>query len=209
MRKAYTDSLKVLEADIQHANTLEGVGNSSICPVMLHVRLFIHALTCMATEFSREYDGACLQMRLSFNPAVHIFLFLVPWTDCSLAGALGLMRILIYKVYVDGTTTMSTHERKEEECGICMEMSSKVVLPSTHAMCLGCYRLLVPSCVLVLGNIIISDSWSLWISRRCGVTEMQCMNRETIIDVNTYSMIYLDRVALDSQVVFFLYSSTN
>eukprot|EP00494_Astrolonche_serrata_P006144 UN06161 len=106
------------------------------------------------------------------------------------------MRILIYKVYVDGTTTMSTHERKasikefyavifpsllqlqrgitdmedkkqkavcmeryrrrdedetsslsdvdaerEEECGICMEMNSKVVLPNcTHAMCLRCYQ---------------------------------------------------------------------
>uniref|UniRef100_A0A452YJY9 Zinc finger C3HC4 RING-type domain-containing protein n=1 Tax=Aegilops tauschii subsp. strangulata TaxID=200361 RepID=A0A452YJY9_AEGTS len=150
----------------------------------------------MATEFPREYDGACLQMRLSFSPAAHIFLFLVQWTDCSLAGALGLMRILIYKVYVDGTTTMSTHERKasikefyavifpsllqlqrgitdmedkkqkavcmeryrrrdedetsslsdvdaerEEECGICMEMNSKVVLPNcTHAMCLRCYQ---------------------------------------------------------------------
>ncbi|XP_023158045.1 E3 ubiquitin-protein ligase AIRP2 isoform X1 [Zea mays] len=171
MRKAYRDSIKVLEADIQHANTL-------------------------ASEFPRDYDGACLQMRLSYSPAAHIFLFLVQWTDCSLAGALGLLRILIYKVYVDGTTTMSTHERKssikefyavifpsllqlqrgitdvedkkqkavcmekyrkkdedgrdtlsdidverEEECGICMEMNSKVVLPNcTHAMCIRCYQ---------------------------------------------------------------------
>ena len=39
-----------------------------------------------------------------------------------------------------------------------------------------------------------------------GVAEMQSMNGETIVDVNTYSMIYLDRDALDSQVVlvFFL-----
>jgi hypothetical protein len=39
-----------------------------------------------------------------------------------------------------------------------------------------------------------------------GVAEMQSMNRETIIYVNTYSMIYLDTDALDSQVVlmFFL-----
>jgi hypothetical protein len=51
-----------------------------------------------ASEFPREYDGACLQMRLSYSPAAHIFLFLVQWTDCSLAGALGLLRILIYKV---------------------------------------------------------------------------------------------------------------
>jgi hypothetical protein len=89
---------------------------------------------------------------MSYSPAASFLLFLVQWTDCSLAGALGLLRILIYKVlfcarvvsisqlmvssadcasvlressclnlcfgwfcvqvYVDGTTTMSTHERK-------------------------------------------------------------------------------------------------
>ncbi|KAG5622603.1 hypothetical protein H5410_007821 [Solanum commersonii] len=171
MRKSFKDSLKVLEADIQHANTL-------------------------ASDFPREYDGACLQMRMSYSPAAHLFLFLVQWTDCHLAGALGLLRILIYKVYVDGTTTMSVHERKasirefyaviypsllqlergvtdsedkkqkavcqeryrrrddedyrqssdsdierEDECGICMEMNSKIVLPKcNHALCLKCYR---------------------------------------------------------------------
>ncbi|XP_021599656.1 E3 ubiquitin-protein ligase AIRP2 isoform X2 [Manihot esculenta] len=171
MRKSFKDSLKLLEADIQHANTL-------------------------ASDFPRDYDGACVQMRMSYSPAAHLFLFLVQWTDCHLAGALGLLRILIYKVYVDGTTTMSTHERKasirefyaviypsllqlqrgvtdtedkqqkaacmerfrrrddeecrqhtdadierEEECGICLEMNSKIVLPNcNHAMCLKCYR---------------------------------------------------------------------
>lgn len=30
---------------------------------------------------------------------------------------------------------------REEECGICMEMNSKVVLPTcSHAMCMKCYR---------------------------------------------------------------------
>ncbi|KAJ6769815.1 E3 UBIQUITIN-PROTEIN LIGASE RNF8-LIKE [Salix purpurea] len=65
-----------------------------------------------ASDFSRDYDGACLQMRMSYAPAASLFLFLFQWTDCHLAGALGLLRILIYKVYVDGTTTMLTHERK-------------------------------------------------------------------------------------------------
>ncbi|URE15648.1 hypothetical protein MUK42_12211 [Musa troglodytarum] len=167
MRKSFKDSLKVLEADIQHANSL-------------------------ASDFPREYDGACLQMRMSYSPAAHLFLFLVQWTDCNLAGALGLLRVLIYKVYVDGKTTMSIQERKasikefygvifpsliqlqkgitdmedkkqksicveryrrredddkqqlseidverEEECGICMETNSKVVLPNCgHAMCI-------------------------------------------------------------------------
>ena len=30
---------------------------------------------------------------------------------------------------------------REEECGICMEMNSKFVLPNcSHAMCMKCYR---------------------------------------------------------------------
>ncbi|KAJ4785281.1 RING/U-box superfamily protein [Rhynchospora pubera] len=87
MGKSFKDSLKVLEADIQHANSL-------------------------ASEFKREYDGACLQMRMAYSPVAHFLLFLFQWTDCSLAGTLGLLQILIYKVYLDGTTTMSTHERK-------------------------------------------------------------------------------------------------
>ena len=33
------------------------------------------------------------------GPAAQFFLFLVQWTDCHLAGALGLLRILIYMVY--------------------------------------------------------------------------------------------------------------
>jgi len=37
-------------------------------------------------------------MRLSYSPIAHLFLFLVQWTDCHLAGALGLLRILIYMV---------------------------------------------------------------------------------------------------------------
>ncbi|KAJ7546596.1 hypothetical protein O6H91_08G045800 [Diphasiastrum complanatum] len=158
--KSFKESLKSLEADIQHANTL--------------------ALDC-----PRDFDGACIQMRLSYSPVAQFFLFLVQWTDCSLAGALGLLRILIYKVYMDGTTTMSTYEWKaslqqfyayvypslqqleggiidtnyvkqrvvcmdrykrlsdeessymseidlerEKECGICMETNAKVALPS-------------------------------------------------------------------------------
>ncbi|XP_037469941.1 uncharacterized protein LOC119342197 isoform X4 [Triticum dicoccoides] len=41
-------------------------------------------------------------MRMSYSPTMRIFLFLMKWTNCSLAGT----------VYVDGTTTMSTHDRK-------------------------------------------------------------------------------------------------
>ncbi|XVF13383.1 hypothetical protein REPUB_Repub08aG0203500 [Reevesia pubescens] len=65
-----------------------------------------------ASDYPREYNGPYLQMRLSYSPVAQFFLFLVQWTDCHLASALGLLRILIYKPYADGKTTMSIHERK-------------------------------------------------------------------------------------------------
>ncbi|KAK4392307.1 E3 ubiquitin-protein ligase AIRP2 [Sesamum angolense] len=75
MRKSFKDSLKALEADIQHANTL-------------------------ASDYSREYDGACLQMRLSYSPVLTF----------SFSCFNGLIVALL--VYGDGKTTMSVYERK-------------------------------------------------------------------------------------------------
>ncbi|XP_023636552.1 uncharacterized protein LOC17883162 isoform X2 [Capsella rubella] len=197
MRKSFKDSLKALEADIQFANTL-------------------------ASEYPEEYDGGCVQMRLSYSPAAPLFLFLLQWTDCHFAGALGLLRILIYKAYVDGKTTMSLHERKasirefydvlfpsllqlhggitdvearkqkeicdkryrkkdrtdkgkmseidlerEEECGICLEIRNKVVLPTcNHSMCMNCYRnwrARSQSCPFCRGSLKRVNSGDLWI----------------------------------------------
>ncbi|XP_074295028.1 E3 ubiquitin-protein ligase AIRP2-like isoform X2 [Silene latifolia] len=176
MRKSFRESIKALEADIQFANTL-------------------------ASEYRRQPGGACFQMRLSYSPASCLFRFLVQWTDCYLAGALGLLRVLIYicrlvQTYADGKNTMYVHEKKasirqfygvifpsllqlqtgipdledrkqkepcavryrrydahergkrtelekelEEECGICMEMNKKVVLPNCcHSLCFKCYQ---------------------------------------------------------------------
>eukprot|EP00475_Leptophrys_vorax_P010637 TRINITY_DN17226_c0_g1_i1.p1 TRINITY_DN17226_c0_g1~~TRINITY_DN17226_c0_g1_i1.p1 ORF type:complete len:316 (+),score=2.28 TRINITY_DN17226_c0_g1_i1:476-1423(+) len=87
-RDTFKESLKALEADVQHANTL------------------------MAGDMLRDYDGAYLQMRLGFSPLAPLLLFLVRWTDCSLAGALGLLRVLVFKVHKNGRSTAASHERK-------------------------------------------------------------------------------------------------
>ncbi|XP_057476501.1 E3 ubiquitin-protein ligase AIRP2-like isoform X2 [Actinidia eriantha] len=215
MRKSFKDSLKALEADIHHANTL-------------------------ASDYPREYDRACLQMRLSYSPCAHIFLFLVRWTDCHLAGALGLIRILIYKAYEDGETSMSLHERKasirefygvifpsllqlqrgitdvedrkqremcaakykrrdemdkgklseidterEEECGICLEMNSKVVLPKcSHSMCMTCYRnwrARSQSCPFCRDSLKRVNSGDLWIyTSSCDVADLSSIAKENL-----------------------------
>ncbi|KAL7136255.1 hypothetical protein ABFS83_10G017600 [Erythranthe nasuta] len=216
MRNSFKESLKALEADIQHANTL-------------------------ASDYPKEYDGACLQMRLSYSPCAHIFLFLVQWTDCHLAGALGLIRILIYKAYEDGKTTMYIHERKasirefygvifpslvqlnggisdaeerkqreicaskygrkddvmdkgklseieierEEECGICMEMKTKVVLPScSHSLCIKCYRdwwTRSQSCPFCRDSLKRMNSNELWIyPSNCDIIDLSLFAKENL-----------------------------
>ncbi|XP_022934476.1 uncharacterized protein LOC111441644 isoform X1 [Cucurbita moschata] len=218
MRKSFKDSLKALEADIQFANTL-------------------------ASDYPKEYGGACLQMRLSYSPAAQFFLFFVQWTDCHLAGALGLLRILIYKAYEDGKTTMSIQERKaslkefygvifpslvllqrgtndiedrqhreayaakykrkdqldkgkiseidlerEEECGICMELNSKVVLPTCcHSMCMKCYRswrARSQSCPFCRDSLRRVNSGDLWI----------CTSSTEIVDLPFISSENLKRL---------------
>eukprot|EP00850_Spirogloea_muscicola_P021904 SM000267S09855 [mRNA] locus=s267:132513:134519:+ [translate_table: standard] len=115
--RAFRDSLKALEADVQHANTLTVLKNTSsqmsdCCIPALAACLTAAVLIFRAMDHPREHQGARLQMRLSYSPAAHMFLFLVQWADCSLAGALGLLRVLIHYVYLDGTTTMPTQDRR-------------------------------------------------------------------------------------------------
>ncbi|TVU30513.1 hypothetical protein EJB05_22142 [Eragrostis curvula] len=202
MRK-FQDSVKALEADIEHANVL-------------------------ASEFLRDYDGSVIQMRMAYSAVAH---FLVQWADCRLAGKLGLLKVMLYKVstpalprgrlvqavlcffgfvacsrptgcsvsrslamqqvYKDGSTALPDWEReasvrefygvifpsllqlpsgiteldekkqrrlclkkfrrdeklsevdteRELECGICLEVNRKIVLPDcAHALCMRCFE---------------------------------------------------------------------
>ncbi|CAH2069492.1 unnamed protein product [Thlaspi arvense] len=211
-----------LEADIQHANTL-------------------------ALDYPREKDGARVQMRLSYSPAAQFLLFLVQWTDCHLAGALGLLRVLIYMTYADGKTTMSVYERKasirefyavifpsllqlqkgitdledrkqkevcsmryrkkdetekcefseiemerEEECGICMEMNSMVVLPNcTHSLCIKRGR--SQSCPFCRDSLKRVESCELWMF----LDKTDTVNLSAIVRENQKRLfVYIEKLPL-------------
>ncbi|KZV39966.1 hypothetical protein F511_15628 [Dorcoceras hygrometricum] len=86
----YKDSLKVLEADIQHANSL-------------------------AAAIPKAKGGARLQMKLVYSDLAGLLLYLFQWMDCSctcfLTSYLNLFHVLVYKVYTDDRP-ISTHGRK-------------------------------------------------------------------------------------------------
>ncbi|MED6207133.1 hypothetical protein PIB30_033049 [Stylosanthes scabra] len=89
-RLPYHDSLKLLEADIQHANSL-------------------------AAAIPRTKGGTVLQMKLVYNQLAPLVLLFLQWMDCSCASFLhrylNLFHIVIYKVHSDGRN-MSSHGRK-------------------------------------------------------------------------------------------------
>ncbi|KAI3919263.1 hypothetical protein MKW98_030399 [Papaver atlanticum] len=194
-RFSYKETLKVLEADIQYANTL-------------------------ASAIPRAKGGACLQMKIAYNHLTPFFLFLLQWIDstcaCLVPCCSNLVHILVYKVYADGRTSFASDGRKatikdfyavilpslqqlqtnlveidstfeknlckeifdrmkfndinldrEDECGICMETCTKMVLPNCcHSMCINCYHdwnTRSESCPFCRGSLKRVSSGDLWV----------------------------------------------
>ncbi|GLT38370.1 hypothetical protein SLA2020_126260 [Shorea laevis] len=200
-KSSFRESLKALEADIQHANSL-------------------------AASLPRDYGGDCIQMRLSYSPLAPFVLFLIEWMDYScmdtLPSFLGLLHILVYKAYVDGVPALSSKERKatlrefyaviypslrllesefielennqkrsqcmevlnrkgvkdrrklsdrdmerDDECEICMENCSKMVLPNCgHELCISCFHdwnTRSQSCPFCRSSLKRVNSTDLWV----------------------------------------------
>ncbi|RLN38633.1 zinc finger CCCH domain-containing protein 69-like [Panicum miliaceum] len=228
MRK-FQDSVKALEADIEHANAL-------------------------ASEFLRDYDGSFIQMRMAYSAVAH---FLVQWTDCKLAGALGLLKVMLYKVYADGSSALPDWEReasirefygvifpsllqlpsgitelddrkqrrlclkkfrsrdeelsevdteRELECGICLEVNRKVVLPDcAHTLCMRCFEdwnAKSKSCPFCRACLEEVKPGRLWVyTDDSDVVDMDTLTRENIrrlfMYINKLPLVVLHVVDLD------------
>ncbi|XP_050375123.1 E3 ubiquitin-protein ligase AIRP2-like [Argentina anserina] len=195
-KSCFAESIKALEADIQHANSL-------------------------AASLPRDYGGDCIQMRWSYSPFAPLFLYFIEWMDYSctdiLPNYLGLLHILVYKVHVDGVPSISSKEQKisirefygviypylrqlegefnelennkrsqkrmedwknlsdndldrDDECGICMENYANMVLPNCgHSMCITCFHdwnARSQSCPFCRGNLKRVNSTDLWVLTR-------------------------------------------
>ncbi|XP_009596915.1 E3 ubiquitin-protein ligase AIRP2-like [Nicotiana tomentosiformis] len=240
---SFRESIKALEADIQHANT-------------------------MAAALPRDLDGDCVQMKVSYGFLAPFLLFLIEWMDYScldnLATCLGLLHILVYRVYVDGIPTISPQERKatirefyaiiypslkqlegnlvelmkendkitqlshtwngegveekrqscksiqrEEECDICMETGSKVVLPNCgHSMCAVCFHdwyIRSQSCPFCRGSLQRVSSGDLWVlTSDCDVVDSTILGQENL----RRFYLYIDKLPLavpDTNVMLYDY----
>ncbi|XP_021855211.2 E3 ubiquitin-protein ligase AIRP2 [Spinacia oleracea] len=219
------ESLKVIEADIQHANIL-------------------------AASIPRNKSGNWLQMKLVHNDLAPLILYLLQWIDCSctclLPSCLNLFYVVVYKVNSDGRPDISSYGRRatlrefyavilpylqrlhgnlselddvanvsnsselavrkiaqesrklsdidfdrEDECGICLEPCTKMVLPNCcHSMCINCYRdwnLRSESCPFCRGSIKRVQSGDLWVLT-CGtdVVDPKTVMKEDILRLYLY-----------------------
>lgn len=98
---------------------------------------------------------------------------------------------------------------REEECGICMEMNSKVVLPNcTHNMCLRCYQdwnSRSQSCPFCRDNLKKTDPGDLWIY----VEDQDVVDLETVSRENLRRLfMYINKLPLIvPDVIFSIYDS--
>jgi hypothetical protein len=86
---------------------------------------------------------------------------------------------------------------REEECGICMEMSSKVVLPKcSHSMCMKCYRdwrTRSESCPFCRDSLKRVNSCDLWIyTSSTDIIDLSSISRENLMRL----LKYIDKLPL-------------
>ncbi|EXB90586.1 hypothetical protein L484_008183 [Morus notabilis] len=170
-RPSYQDSLKILEADIQHANMLAG-------------------------SIPRGKGGISLRMKLvrsDGRPNVSSY-----GRKATIAVILPSLKRLHCDLSEDTTHERRSHNlemavrkisdadlEREDECGICLEPCTKMVLPNCcHAMCINCYHdwnTRSESCPFCRGSLKRVNSEDLWVLT-CGndVVDTQSALKEDV-----------------------------
>ncbi|GFZ11955.1 RING/U-box superfamily protein [Actinidia rufa] len=200
-RSSYQDSLKVLEADIQHSNML-------------------------AASIPRAKGNAYLQMKLVHNHFAPVFWLLLQWMDCSSVILPSLQHLydnnseldldhdedhdfemIVRKRLEDEKKHSDVDLERQDECGICLEPCTKMVLPTCcHAMCINCYRdwsMRSESCPFCRGSLKRVNSGDLWVLTCSGdVIDAETASKEDMLHFN----LYINSLPKDvPDALFFMY----
>ncbi|KAJ6418139.1 hypothetical protein OIU84_001512 [Salix udensis] len=180
---SYKDSLKIIEADIQHANLL-------------------------AASIPRAKSGSCLQMKLVCSDrklkisscgrkaTIRQFYAVILPSLQRLHGDTvepdatqeeGHRLEMIVKNRLEDRRKLSDVDLlREDECGICLEPCTKMVAPSCcHAMCINCYHewnTRSESCPFCRGSLKRVNSEDLWVLTCIGdVVDTKTVLKEDIL----------------------------
>ncbi|CAJ1943705.1 unnamed protein product [Sphenostylis stenocarpa] len=194
---SFLDSLKALEADIQHANVLAASmpkGKGEACLQMNHFNLF-HVVV-YKVHTNGKSDMYCSERKATIREFYSVILPSLQRLHGDLVEA---NRVQENEQNIEMITRNEKDKRKasdldwegEHECGICLESSTKMVLPNCcHAMCINCYtdwNTRSESCPFCRGSLKRVNSGDLWVLT-CSrdVIDMQTIHREDMLRLNLF-----------------------
>ncbi|KAF9677844.1 hypothetical protein SADUNF_Sadunf08G0150000 [Salix dunnii] len=183
---SYQDSLKVLDADIQHANDLY---------------IAMVDLAYLSTEGKQQFGNS---MVCVISPSLQRLQGNLEELEDVKGENSGMESLGKKKVQGDNKLVNIDLER-EDECGICLEPCTKMVLPNCcHAMCIKCYRnwnTRSESCPFCRGSLKRVNSEDLWVLT-CNneVVDTKAISRE---DLSRF-YLYVDSLPKDYHDSLFL-----
>ncbi|XP_024970211.1 E3 ubiquitin-protein ligase AIRP2-like isoform X3 [Cynara cardunculus var. scolymus] len=186
---SYRDSLKVLEVDIQFANMLAASIPRDKGGACLRMELGYNDMAYILSFLLQWINFPC---------------------SCLLQTCLSFCYVIVHKVLPDGRPKLTSLGRKasirefydvilpslkrlrtnpleldvsEDECGICLEPCTKMVLPNCcHAMCINCYHdwnMRSVSCPFCRGSLKRVNSGDLWVLPCMGdVVDQKTVSKE-------------------------------
>ncbi|KAK4410799.1 E3 ubiquitin-protein ligase AIRP2 [Sesamum angolense] len=221
------DSLRAIESDIQHANKLPKLRS-------LDEWVFVSFYLFTAASISRAKGGACLQMKLVYNhlAPVHtdskqkypshgrkatigqFYAVILPSLEHLYDTSLELDTYqnelhghdtIARKKPEDNNKHLDVDMEREDECGICLDRCTKMVLPNCcHAMCINCYsdwNTRSESCPFCRGSLKRVKSGDLWVLTHSGdVVDQETLSKEDMLRF----YLYINNLPKDTPDALFL-----
>ncbi|KAL2234434.1 UNVERIFIED_CONTAM: E3 ubiquitin-protein ligase AIRP2 [Sesamum indicum] len=112
---------------------------------------------------------------------------------------------IVRKKPEDDNKLFDVDMEREDECGICLDRCTKMVLPNCcHAMCINCYRdwnMRSESCPFCRGSLKRVKSGDLWVLTRSGdVVDQETLSREDMLRF----YLYINNLPKDTPDALFL-----
>ncbi|XP_022951171.1 uncharacterized protein LOC111454098 [Cucurbita moschata] len=192
-RSSCKDSLKVLEEDVNRANALAvaiprakhgsylqmKLVYSQLAPLFLFLMQWVDcSCTCVLPRYLNFFHILVYKVYTDGRPnlSAHgrkatlkdFYAVILPSLQRLQANARELDNAKEKRVGVEGDGKLSNGDvEREEECGICLEASTKMVLPNCcHSMCIKCYHnwnTRSESCPFCRGSLKRIKSEDLWV----------------------------------------------
>ncbi|XP_042505240.1 E3 ubiquitin-protein ligase AIRP2-like [Macadamia integrifolia] len=230
---SYKESLKALEADIQYANTLAASIPRAKGGARVQMKLVCSQFTPLFLFLLQWMDFSCACLLQRYLNLFHIMVYKVCQDGRRSISSHGRKATIgqFYAVILPSLQQLNSnsHEgdcsidmfgrkrveekkffsdmdlEREDECGICMEPCSKMLLPTCcHTMCINCYHdwnTRSASCPFCRGSIKRVKSGDLWVlTSNSDVVDKETVAKEDLLRF----YLYIDKLPKDIPDTLFL-----